>query len=655
MSSMDRMKELVSRLNELAYHYYVLEIPIASDYDYDVLYDELVALEEETGLVLDDSPTKRVGGDVLPSFKKVEHKQRLYSLSKCNSTSGIEKFICDVRSVIGDSAFTVEYKFDGLRIIAEYKDGKLYRASTRGNGLVGEDVTEQVRTIRSVPITIEYKGDLTIAGEGVITLSNLARYNKTTEEKLKNARNAVAGAIRNLDPKVTARRNLDVVFYDIIDIEDGVVKTQEDVQEFLKRNKFLTGELFRVVHSSSEIEQIADEIDKVKSRLEIQIDGLVIKLNSLKDREELGYTAKFPKWAIAYKFAPQEMTSTLLDVEWNVGRTGKVTPTALLEPIELAGTTVSRATLNNYEDIQRKRLKIGASVFVRRSNEVIPEVLGLAEDKEGSIEIARPTHCPSCHQTLVDKGPNIFCENDYCRDKVIAKLSYFATRDCMNIEGLSDKIISLFYDEGLVRSLSDLYKLKEEDIKNLAGFKDKKADNIIKSIENSKHVSLSSFIDSLGIEGVGNKTSRDLARLFSLSSLMSADKSSLLSVRDIGEVTADNIVEFFANEKNREEISSLISLGVTIEENASENIDKDNYFYGKKFVLTGTLESMSRRDAENVIESLGGQTASSVSKATTAVIFGHDAGSKLDKARALGITLIAENEFLSILASIKRD
>lgn len=643
---MDRMKELVDKLNNLAYHYYVLEAPIASDYDYDVLYDELVSLEEEMGVVLEDSPTIRVGGETLSSFQKVEHKHKLYSLNKCNTEEGIEKFIQDVKSVVPDASFTVEYKFDGLRIIAEYKDGKLFRASTRGNGLVGEDVTEQVKTIKSVPLNIKYKGDLTVAGEGVITLSNLAKYNQTAEEKLKNARNAVAGAIRNLDPKITAKRNLDVVFYDIVDIASGVVNSQQEVQKFLEENKFLTGKLFEVVTKTEQIKEIADKIDKVKTKLEIQIDGLVIKLNSLKDREELGYTAKFPKWAIAYKFAPVELTSTLLDVEWNVGRTGKVTPTAILEPVELAGATVSRATLNNYEDIVRKKLKLNSLIFVRRSNEVIPEVLGLAQDTENSKEIAKPAFCPCCSSILQEDGPNLFCPNPSCRDKVIAKLSYFATRDCMNIEGLSDKLIALFYDKGIVSSVSDLYRIKQQDIQDLEGFKDKKVGNILSSIQKSKKVKLNNFIDALGIDGVGSKTSRDLARRFTFDDLLSATKEQLLSIKDIGEVTATNIVDFFADENNLSEIKSLFALGVEVEQSEIKKIDETNFFFGKKFVLTGSLENFTRSEAGQIIENNGGQTSSSVSKNTDYVLYGQEAGSKLDKARALNIPLIDENTFM---------
>ena len=652
---MDRMKALVKVLNNYAYQYYVLEQPIVSDYDYDVLYDELLALEAQLGIVLPDSPTIRVGGDVLDGFKKVEHKQKLYSLNKCNDFGGIEKFVEDVREFVTSPKFVVEYKFDGLRIIAKYSGGVLVQASTRGNGLVGEDVTEQVKTIKSVPLVIDYKGELTVAGEGVITLQNLAKYNETAEEKLKNARNAVAGAIRNLDPKVTAKRNLDVVFYDIISIDDSAhLSTQQEVNAFLKANKFLTGKLFEVVSTPSEIKAIADRVDKIKETLDIQIDGLVIKLNSLKDRDELGYTAKYPKWAIAYKFAPVELTSTLRAVEWNVGRTGKVTPTAVIDPIELAGATVTRATLNNYDDILRKKVKLGSLVFVRRSNEVIPEILGLAQEGENSQEIELPAFCPSCHSILTKKGPNIFCENKNCRDKIIAKITYFASRGCMNIDGLRDKIVAQLYDSGIVSSVADLYKITEQDLLSLEGFKDKKVSNILSSIQKSKNVDLANFVDAISIDGVGSKTSRDLARRFgTFDAIKNATKESLLSISDIGEVIADNIVSFFASTDNQKELDELFALGVTINNLEQKEIDTSNFFYGKKFVLTGTLNNYKRDDAAKIIEDNGGSVSSSVSKNTSYVLYGAEAGSKLDKARALGVPLLTEEEFVKIISQLQ--
>lgn len=644
-------EKLTNLLNEYAYNYYVLEKPIVSDYDYDVLYDELLALEKNNNFIFPHSPTQRVGGEILSGFKKVEHVVKLFSLNKCNNLTDLNKFLNDVNTIKPNQKFVVEYKFDGLRIIVHYKNGLLVQASTRGNGLVGEDVTEQVKTIKSVPLKINYKGDLYVAGEGIITISNLEKYNKTAEEKLKNARNAVAGAIRNLDPKVTASRNLDVVFYDIIKIEDEtLLKTQQDVNTFLKQNLFLTGNLFEVVSSLGELEKIVKEIDKVKAKLNILIDGLVIKLNNLRLREEIGFTSKFPKWAIAYKFAPQELTTTLKHVEWNVGRTGKVTPIAHITPVELSGATVTRATLNNYDDILKKKVKLNSLVFVRRSNEVIPEILGLAQETENSIEIQKPTCCPSCGSYLKEIGPNIFCYNPACPQKIISKLSYFASRNCMNIEGLSEKIIKVLYDNCQVKSFSDLYKLKKEDLKNLEGFKDKKISNLVLSINKSKTCKLSNFIDSLSIDGVGEKTSKDLAKKFkTLKNIQLASIEELQNVKDIGEVIAQNIYNYFSNKNNLNEIENLLSCGITIEEYLNKTIDETSFFFNKKVVLTGALNNYTRQEASKIIEDMGGEVVSSVSKNTNIVLVGSDAGSKLEKAKALNIPLLSQEDFEKLI------
>ncbi len=648
------MKDLQSRqayltkiLSEYAYNYYVLESPTVSDFDYDVLYDELVKIEEQTGKILPNSPTQRVGGAVLSGFKKVEHKVHLLSLNKCSTPDGLQKFLNDVTSAVKAPLFSVEYKFDGLRIIAKYENGVLVQASTRGNGHIGEDVTEQVKTIKSVPLEIEYKGNLTVAGEGIITLSNLEKYNKKATEKLKNARNAVAGGIRNLDPKVTAKRNLDVVFYDILATDNEAIKTQQDVQNFLKKNKFMVGDFFKITSNLNEIVQLAEKVDASRPSLDVLIDGLVLKLDNIKDREELGATAKFPKWAIAYKFAPVELTSILREVVWNVGRTGKVTPTAVIDPISLAGATVSRATLNNFEDITRKRLKLNSLVFVRRSNEVIPEILSLAQDSMHSIPIKKPSLCPSCHTHLAEIGPNLFCENTFCKDKIIAKISHFASRNCMNIEGLSDKIALALYDYCSVRDFADLYALTAENLHGLEGFKDKKITNLLSSIAHSKKVKLNNFLNALSIENVGEKTSKDLVNHFgSLQNIISATYEELLNVKDVGDTTAKNIITFFQLDTNLSQIDRLKTLGVEIIDNKDKKeVDQSNFFYGKKIVLTGTLARYTRHEATALIESLGGSVSLSVSKNTHYVLAGTEAGSKLAKAQQLGIKVLSESEF----------
>lgn len=646
------MQKLIKELNVHIRNYYVLDKPTISDLEYDRLYDKLQALERETGVVYPNSPSNRVGGEILKGFKKFNHDVPLFSLDKCNSYEELENFVIGVKKDFPDAEFSVEYKFDGLSIVVEYENGLFKRAGTRGNGKVGEDVTEQVKTIKSVPLEIPFKGKLIVQGEGLISLSNLEKYNKTAAEPLKNARNAVAGAIRNLDPKVTASRNLDWIVYSINYIEGKKFKTQKESIEFLKENGFKISDFFHIEKDVKNIEKLIDEVDKIKSSLDILMDGMVIKTNQIAYREEMGYTAKFPRWAIAYKFEAQEISTMLEDVVWQVGRTGKITPIGIVEPVELAGATIKRATLNNASDIQRKRVKIGSRVFLRRSNEVIPEILGLAEEYPTSKEIEIPTTCPSCDEKLVEIGANLFCKNENCPEQVIDTLTHFASRDAMNIEGYRDKTSELFFNQLGVRSPSDLYKLTLEQLTNLEGFKDKKAQNLIDAIEKSKNVKLSNFIFALGIDNVGKKTAGDLAKVFkTLENLKNATKEELQAIRDIGDVVAECVYNYFRDDKNLTEIEKLKEVGVKIEEQA-DNIVKNSVFNGKTFVLTGSLEKYSRNEASEILTNLGANVSSSVSKNTDYVLAGENAGSKLSKAQNLGIKIISENEFEQMLKNV---
>ncbi len=646
------MQKLIKELNVHIRNYYVLDKPTISDVEYDRLYDKLQALERETGVVYPNSPSNRVGGEILKGFKKFNHDVPLFSLDKCNSYEELENFVIGVKKDFPDAEFSVEYKFDGLSIVVEYENGLFKRAGTRGNGKVGEDVTEQVKTIKSVPLEIPFKGKLIVQGEGLISLSNLEKYNKTAAEPLKNARNAVAGAIRNLDPKVTASRNLDWIVYSINYIEGKKFKTQKESIEFLKENGFKISDFFHIEKDVKNIEKLIDEVDKIKSSLDILMDGMVIKTNQIAYREEMGYTAKFPRWAIAYKFEAQEISTMLEDVVWQVGRTGKITPIGIVEPVELAGATIKRATLNNASDIQRKRVKIGSRVFLRRSNEVIPEILGLAEEYPTSKEIEIPTTCPSCGEKLVEIGANLFCKNENCPEQVIDTLTHFASRDAMNIEGYRDKTSELFFNQLGVRSPSDLYKLTLEQLTNLEGFKDKKAQNLIDAIEKSKNVKLSNFIFALGIDNVGKKTAGDLAKVFkTLENLKNATKEELQAIRDIGDVVAECVYNYFRDDKNLTEIEKLKEVGVKIEEQA-DNIVKNSVFNGKTFVLTGSLEKYSRNEASEILTNLGANVSSSVSKNTDYVLAGENAGSKLSKAQNLGIKIISENEFEQMLKNV---
>ena len=646
----NKMKELVKELNIHAHNYYVLDNPTISDFEYDKLYDELLYLERQTGVVLPNSPSIRVGGEPLKGFNKFQHKVPLYSLNKCNNFDELEKFTNDVQSEFPDAEFTVEYKFDGLTIVVEYENGLLIRGGTRGNGQVGEEVTEQVKTIKSIPLEINYKGKLIVQGEGLITLSNLDKYNKTAKEPLKNARNAVAGAIRNLDPKVTASRNLDMFAYAVVYKDGEPFNTQEESMEFLKKNGFKVSEFFHISKDVKDIENIIDKVDETKKNLDILMDGIVIKTNQVKYRDELGYTSKFPKWAIAYKFEAQEISTILKDVIWQVGRTGKITPIGIVEPVKLAGALIQRATLNNVGDIERKKVKIGARVFLRRSNEVIPEILGLAEDYPTSKNIEIPTVCPCCGNKLVEIGANLFCLNDNCKEKVVDYITHFAGRDAMNIEGFSEKTSELLYNQFSLKHASQLYDLTVEDLLKLEGFKIKKAENLINSINQSKNVNLNNFIFALGISGVGKKTAQDLAKNFkSFNNLLSASLEDFIKIRDIGEIVANNIYEYFKNENNLEEIDKLFAAGIKIKEIEAQI---SSIFSGKTVVLTGALEKYTRHEATALLEKNGANVASSVSKNTDFVLAGENAGSKLAKAEDLGIKIISEKDLNQMLQNV---
>ena len=645
-SKLERMEELVKELNIHVHNYYVLDKPTISDFEYDRMYDELVSLEKETGTVLPSSPTQRVGGEILVGFKKFVHEVPLYSLDKVQNYAGLENWVAGIKKEFPNSTFSVEYKFDGLSIVVEYENGNLVKAGTRGNGKVGEDVTAQVKTIKSVPLSIPFQNKLIVQGEGMITLPNLEKYNKIATEPLKNARNAVAGAIRNLNPKETAKRNLDLFAYSVNYIEGKSFLTQKEANDFLIENGFKTASFFKICKTSDEIIGEIKKIGEIKNSLDILMDGVVVKLNEIQNREELGYTSKFPKWAIAFKFEPEELSTVLKDVVWQVGRTGKLTPIAQIEPVTLAGATVSRATLNNMGDIKRKGVKKGARVFVRRSNEVIPEILGIAEDLPGAEEIKEPKTCPCCGGVVSEIGANLFCTNIDCPEQIKDSLTHFCSREAMDIDGLSEKTINQFYLELGLRKLSDIYDLTYEQLIKLDKFKDKKVENLLSSIEKSKNVSLSAFIYALGIKNVGTKTAKDLVQNFkTFDGIRNASYEDLVAIRDIGETVAQSIFDYFNNEENKEEIERLFKKGIkpkAVETN--ENLK----LAGKKVVLTGSL-SISRLQATKLLEENGAVVLSSVGKETNLVVAGENAGSKLEKARALGIEIIGEQEFFNLI------
>lgn len=638
---MERIEELVNLLNEYAYHYYVLDEPIVSDGEYDRLYDELKALEQQTGTVLPDSPTKRIGGEPIKLFTQHAHIRKLYSLDKCNSYDELREWDQKLQKAAGEPVrYTLEYKLDGLTLCLTYRDGLYVGASTRGNGEIGEDVTEQVRTIKSIPVKIPFKGVLEAQGEGIMRLSAFDAYNKSAKEPLKNPRNGVAGAIRNLDPKVTAARNLDIIFYNVNYIEHAEIATQAESIAFLKNNRFRTDRLT----VSSDIEEIIEAIDRVDKRaLDFLIDGMVIKVDDIALRAKLGYTDKFPRWAIAYKFEAEETTTVVRDIVWQVGRTGKLTPLAMLEPVELCGATIARATLNNYADICRKKVKLGSRVFIRRSNDVIPEILGTVEESGGST-VEKPTRCPACGATVEEIGAHLFCPNeDGCEPQICGRIEHFCSKDCMDIEGISEMTVKQLHRKLGVVSPIQLYAVRPEQLCEIEGFKAKKIRNFMAAIDKSKRADLPRFIHALGIPNVGKKTARDLAERYkNIRALAAADAEELAEMPSVGDVIAESIVTFF--ERHGALLEHFRALGID-----PVFAETSGIFNGQKFVLTGSLSRFTRSQATAEIVSRGGVVQSSVTKETDCVLAGADAGAKLEKAKKAGVKIMDENAFIDLL------
>ena len=644
---MERMKELIALLNRYAKEYYELDNPTVSDMEYDALYYELVELEKEYG-TLPDSPTHRIGGAPLKEFIPYKHKLKLYSLDKAKGDEELEAYFIRLEKMLGFiPEMTVEHKFDGLTLSITYKGGELVTASTRGDGTTGETVTAQVKTIRSVPLTIPYKGEIEIQGEGLMRLSSLRKYNETASVPLKNARNGVAGAIRNLDPKITAKRNLDFVAYNVGYCSENIFNSQTEVHDFLIKNGFLCDDVFSVVKTVDEAKKAINKIEENRQNLDFLIDGAVLKVNKLNLREELGFTEKFPRWALAYKFEAEEVTTLLKDVVWQVSRTRKLNPLAVLEPVELMGVTVKRATLNNFSDIQKKGIKLNSRVFIRRSNDVIPEITGLAELTPESKDINKPEVCPACGAPVKEEGAFLYCTNpEKCAPAIVATLDHFAQKSCMDIDGFSEKTAELLYNEFGIKYPYQLYDLKPEDLMKLDGFKQKKAQNLINGIEKSKEVTLDRFIFALGIPTIGKKTATQLADAFgSIEKLKTATAEELCKLDDFGGVMAENVVKFFSEQENTEQIEKLFERGVKVIN--TEN--KEGIFSGKNVVLTGSLSHYTRSVAADLIKKNGGKVSDSVSKSVNLVIAGEAAGSKLEKARKLGTEIWDEAKFVEML------
>ncbi len=648
---LQRMQELVDKLNAYARAYYVEDAPLISDGEYDALEAQLIALEKETGTVLPDSPTRRVGGEPLSKFEEHRHLGRLWSLDKVRTLDGIREWMDRVKKLLDlseDPLYALEYKFDGLTINLTYENGLLVQGATRGNGVTGEAILPQLKTIRSLPLSIPFTGRMEVQGECIMLLSVLEKYNKTAKEPLKNARNAAAGALRNLDPQVTADRNLSCFCYNVGYIEGKELHDHREMIAFLRENGFPVSPFIHYGHGADEFIEIIDRVAEERDGLDFLIDGMVIKVCDFAQREQLGYTEKFPRWAMAYKFAAEEATTTIESVTWEVGRTGKLTPVAHVEPVDLCGVTVSNATLNNWDDICRKRVGIGSRVFIRRSNDVIPEILGAVPGDTPKAPVEKPEVCPFCGAHVEHRGVHLYCTNPLsCRPQIISRLAHFASRDAMDIDTFADKTAEQLFSELNVATIPELYTLRRERLLDLEGFGEKKAQNLLTALENSKHRPLSAFLNALGIPNVGVKTARDLSLTFgSLEKLRSATFEELVAIEDVGEIVAESVLSFFHDPRISRQIDDLIAYGVSP---VADRAATASPISGKTIVVTGTLPTLSRKEAEDLILDHGGKAAGSVSKKTDYVLAGEAAGSKLTKAQQLGIPVIDEQTLLDWL------
>ncbi|MDF2723816.1 MAG: ligA [Paenibacillus sp.] len=668
--SLDAMKALIDEISKHNTLYYTLDKPIISDKEYDELYDRLVAMERETGVILPHSPTQRVGGELLNGFSPHRHRARLWSLDKAQNEEQLLQWHTRVHKLINDynaknpedplppPSFVVELKFDGLSLNLTYENGLLVQAATRGTGEVGEGILSQVRTIRSIPLGIPYiDGVIEVQGEGMMFLSVFEAYNQTAAEVLKSPRNAAAGALRNLNPKTTAERKLDAFIYNVGFTDALRFRDHQEMTQFLRDNGFKVNPYMKFLTSIEEVLEELRRLEASRHEFDYLIDGAVVKVNDMRTREVFGYTDKFPRWAVAFKFEAEEVTTILESVSWEVGRTGKITPLATFEAVDIGGATVQHATLNNIGDIERKGLKfaLGKPIFVRRSNEVIPEILGIATEEQDGGEIVFPTHCPACGTELELRGAHMFCSNrTECKPQLIGRITHFASRDAMDIETFSEKTAEQLYEELGIRDPADLFELQFEDLIKLQRFGDKKAKKLLESIQKCKNRDLSSFLFSLGIPNTGKTTTKSLADHYgSLEQLMAATADELIAIPDIGAIVAESIVTFFADPLMVRSIERMLASGVRPHiEIKAVPVSADHPLFGKTVVLTGTLSSMSRDEAAKKLEALGAKVTGSVSKKTDLVIAGESAGSKLTKAKELGVPVIEdEEELLKLLQS----
>lgn len=660
MSAQKRIEELISLINYHNEKYYNQDSPEIEDFEYDNLMKELIKLEEENPeLKRNDSPSNRVGGKPLDKFEQVVHKIPMLSLSNAYSWEDLKDFDSRVREAVGsDVEYVVEFKIDGLSVGLNYNNGIFESGATRGNGIVGENITKNLMTIKNIPLNIDEKGELTVRGEVYISKKDFEEINKIQEEQdqplYANPRNLAAGSLRQLDSKLTAKRPLDIFIFNLEDINSKQFKTHSESLEYLKQQGFHVSPEFKVFKTMDEIIEYIKYWTEHREDLGFGIDGMVIKVNNLAQREQMGYTAKSPRWAIAYKFPAERKETKLLDIVVEVGRTGTITPTAVLEPIRLAGTTVSRATLHNEDYINEKDIKINDTVLVQKAGDIIPQVVEVIKEKRTGeeIEFKMPEECPVCGEPTVrlEGEAAVKCINISCPAQIRRGIIHFASREAMDIDGLGESIITLLLKQDLIKDISDLYYLKKEQISVLERMGDKSATNLINAINKSKENDLWRFINGLGIKLIGTKAAKILASEFKdLDKLMNATEQELINLEEFGQTMADSVVEFFKEEKNISVIEKLKEAGVNTKLIESDDADIPKIFEKMKIVLTGTLPTLKRNDAKEMIEKRGGKATSSVSKSTSFVLAGEEAGSKLTKANDLGIKVIDEEKFLQLI------
>ena len=654
-----RIDELVEIINKASYEYYLNDSPSITDQEYDDYYSELLRLEEAyPELKREDSPTIRVGGEALSKFEKVEHKTPMLSFDDIFNEDEIIAFDERIRKSINNPAYTVEPKMDGLSGSLIYEKGLLVRVATRGNGLVGENITANGKTIKSIPLRLKKDIDIEVRGEIYMSKASFEKANKEREVNgealFANPRNAAAGSVRQLDSKITAKRNLDFMAYFIPNPKDYGIKTQDESLKFLRELGFVTNyKLNTIASNAEEIIRDIKSLGEIRKSLPYEIDGVVLKVNNLEDEDRLGYTARVPRWGIAYKFPAEEVLTTLKEIKFTVGRTGKITPNAIFSPVHVAGSLISKATLHNEDYCITKDVRVGDTISIRKAGDVIPEVVRVLKERRNGTEkeFQMLEYCPICHTKIVrkDTEADYYCPNEMCPARKIENIIHFASREAMNIDGFGESIIEDLYNENFITNITDIYAIDkyEEELMNLEGYGKKKIDNLKSAIKNSKNNSLERLIFGLGIRNVGAKTAKVLAKYYkTLDNLMTASYEELVNISDIGDIIAKSIINYFSNEDNKNIITKLKQLGVNTTYINNSGYEKKDEFKGKTFVLTGSLVNITRDKASEIIESLGGKVSSSVSSKTSVVVVGDSPGSKYDKALALGIPIWQEDEFL---------